>query len=632
MFFNQKKHISTFTALFLGSLLFNLAGQNNFIVRLEAAKENLSTNTDSIYIVLLNLYTEAKNREDTYHKAISSEAFAEAHFKNDEITVAMELYLEALTNYRSTDSILKVAETLLSIAECHKIRNEYDKALVLLLESLEIAENLNNISLLARSCQNIGILHSQMNDETRALHYYNRAHNYIQDKNEFTSLKATILENMGVIYSRNLQHDMAMNNYLKALRIFKQLNEIENQAIIYNNIGVVFDHKKMPDSTLHYYHKALDIFNKIHFKKGMCISMGNIGMILLNNGKPEQALEYLNKSVELAKEINLISALPSNYYDISYVYELRGDFLKALDYLHLAYNYKDTLYSAEKTKKITEIEKLYQSNKKEKEILKLEKIRDKERIFMGGLISALIVLSLFIVFITFHFRVRAKITIEKALIEEQTKRFKAVLEAQEDERKRIAGELHDGIGPLLSVTQLYISDLSDSVSIESPEEQELFARSLKILEEACNETRNISHNLMPGILIRSGLVSAMREIVNKVKIANQYHVNFDSKNINHRFEESIEIANYRIFQELLNNIIKHAYATEIAVTIECVQNKLILHVVDNGKGFNTENLKKSPGVGWKSIYSRLSLINGEMAISSSTQGTNVRITTPLPPL
>jgi two-component system NarL family sensor kinase len=159
--------------------------------------------------------------------------------------------------------------------------------------------------------------------------------------------------------------------------------------------------------------------------------------------------------------------------------------------------------------------------------------------------------------------------------------------------KRIAGELHDSVGPLLSLTQLYISDLSDSIDAKNEEDKVLLDKSQKILQEACDETRNISHNLMPGVLIRLGLVSAMRELINKVKGSNQFDISFESDKIESRFDEGIEITYYRVLQELLNNIIKHAGANNIKVSLHQQEDSLNLCVSDNGKGFNIQATRKS---------------------------------------
>lgn len=563
-----------------------------------------------------------------YHKGLFSEAHGCILEKEEKYKLALEKYLIALSHYQKTDSLRAISSIYNDIGVIYYWLSEYENSISAYHKSIAIAEKLKNQKLLSKAYQNTGMLYSRM-DRKLSLKYYHKALEIIRNNPSERSNKAGLLQNIGVEYSKSGKLLEAIQYYKQSLEIYQELNETVSLAITYNNLGVLYERMNKSDTTLLYYQKALDIFYDIDFKRGITTSLYNIGSIYRQKGQYSEALEYVNKSQEIARELGLKDQIQVNFYELSWIYELEKDYKTSLENMVLAYNWKDTLFTIEQAKQISEFEAIYESEKKEKEILELEKKRERGRTYITLLISSIILLIMLIVFLLVFHKLREKASVQKALSKEQNKHFKAVLEAQEEERKRIAGELHDSVGPLLSVTQLYISDLADVSGNKTSEEEELFSKSLKILEEACNETRNISHNLMPGVLIRSGLISAIRELINKVNKTARFKIYFDSNGLKNRFEENIEIANYRIFQELLNNIIRHANASEIMVNLDANKNQLHLNIKDNGKGFDVEKIKSTPGIGWKSIYSRLSLINGRAEITSDKSGTQVKISSPI---
>ncbi len=214
---------------------------------------------------------------------------------------------------------------------------------------------------------------------------------------------------------------------------------------------------------------------------------------------------------------------------------------------------------------------------------------------------------------TEHLREMA--TVEKA-------RFKEVIEAEEKERSRIARELHDGLGQMLSTARLHVAGLEDNVINEDKESLNI---SLKTIDNACLEVRNISHNLMPNALIRLGLIPAIRELVNAVNASKSIHIDFNSS-IEGSLGMSLDITIYRVVQEVINNMIKHAKASSIYMKIERNAADLTIVIFDNGIGFDTEELKNSSGIGWKNILSRISMLNGDIRLESQLQkGTKVYI-------
>lgn len=239
--------------------------------------------------------------------------------------------------------------------------------------------------------------------------------------------------------------------------------------------------------------------------------------------------------------------------------------------------------------------------------------------FILLLASTLVILSY--ISIRIYTRRQLRIQLREAELE-QNARLNAIVETEDKERKRIASELHDGLGQMLSTARLNVSGLQ---GISSDEDQVLVKKSLKIIDDACEEVRHISHNMMPGALIQMGLIPALEDLFDNINSSKLLQIHF-THNLEAPIGESKEITVYRIVQEILNNTIKHAKATNVHISILKNNNILELEIKDDGIGFSTGTIKESTGIGWKNIYSRVSMLNGNIQVDSAGgMGTRVNI-------
>ena len=222
--------------------------------------------------------------------------------------------------------------------------------------------------------------------------------------------------------------------------------------------------------------------------------------------------------------------------------------------------------------------------------------------------------------------------IEKKLLqqitEQQKKQLEAIMETEENERRRIATDLHDGIGQLLSGIKINLAVAQEKIhQTDLNNSIELLEKSQQDIIQITNELRNISYNLLPPSLEHFGLSAAINEEVKKLKLNPALTVEFSQFIEQTRFNHKIEITLFRIFQELLNNILKHANASEITIQLIQHEMELIFMMEDNGKGFDLQKgLEKIDSRGLKNLYSRLALIDGKIKIDSSKNaGTSITI-------
>lgn len=209
----------------------------------------------------------------------------------------------------------------------------------------------------------------------------------------------------------------------------------------------------------------------------------------------------------------------------------------------------------------------------------------------------------------------------------QTQLFRKVIEAVEGERKRIAIDLHDGLGQMLSTLKLNLSSIEEDIPAD---EQAHFAKSTQLLDEACAEVRHISHNMMPSTLIRMGLVSALKESAANISRSGKMKVFITVSDLNGSLTEAHEIALYRVCQEVLNNAIKYADAGEVHIELYAEHGNIKMSIADNGKGFDTKLMTHSSGIGWSNIYSRINMLGGRVDVQSILgAGTTVEVELPV---
>ncbi|MFK7908687.1 MAG: ATP-binding protein [Chitinophagales bacterium] len=212
----------------------------------------------------------------------------------------------------------------------------------------------------------------------------------------------------------------------------------------------------------------------------------------------------------------------------------------------------------------------------------------------------------------------------------EKKALHATLEGQEQERKRIAQEIHDGLGPLFSSLTMHIESLEEIIKEKTPD----FIFHCSILRELsktiAQDIRGISHALMPSAVEDFGVVTALENLCDTTNEVAKSEINFYSTNVNDRLDKNIELGLYRIGQELLNNALKYAKADSIMIQLIEHTGSIVLMVEDDGVGFDKQLIKeKKKGIGWRNINTRTKSLGGFFTIDSG-MGEGVLATVEIP--
>jgi len=430
--------------------------------------------------------------------------------------------------------------------------------------------------------------------------------------------------------------------YLEKVRpIVMQLSKPNLDVRFYYILGGIYRKKKEWNNALASYQKANEAAKKMKDDFQILNSEEGLSACYLHTGNltkaKELALHVLNESVRINIPLGKVQALQL----LNEVEEKSGNIFKAYQYQKQFIAISDSVKKEKLQRQMNETEVKYQSEKKQNEILQLQKdklsqslsLKQKSTLnyFLIGSLGALLIVA----FLGYrNFRNRQQLAKQQDELQQQRiselekdKQLVAVdsmLRGQEEERSRLAKDLHDGLGGLLSGVKFSLSNMKDNLVI-TPDNMAVFERSLDMLDTSIKELRRVAHNMMPELLTKFGLDEALKEYCNSINATNLVVVKYQSMGLDSRIEKSAEIIIYRIIQELLNNIMKHSAATEAMVQLIKEDGRFSIVAEDNGKGFNT-SLQNNKGAGLTSIQSRVDYLKGRLDIHSEAgKGTLVNI-------
>ncbi|HLF63168.1 MAG TPA: sensor histidine kinase [Saprospiraceae bacterium] len=317
-----------------------------------------------------------------------------------------------------------------------------------------------------------------------------------------------------------------------------------------------------------------------------------------------------------------------------------GDHQEALYWFRRKIASEDSIAQSANNALINELQIKYETARKEQTILTQELALERSmRQRRMTLISLLLVAGLAIsIFLAQSRRLHFQRTIAQQESELHRQRIQelqhqnkllsltAMIAGQEEERKRLANDIHDGLGGTLAMVKIQFERLGELLN--DPVAIAEYQRTRVVLEETGNEVRRIAHNMMPHTLMKMGLIPALEDLANNIQFVNGLRVSLKCIDITGQLSEEKEVVLYRITQELCNNVIKHAEASKLLIQLSQYNGTFSLVVEDNGKGFIRDD-NKQPGMGITSISSRVDYLNGNLDIASQPgKGTSVTIEFP----
>ena len=282
---------------------------------------------------------------------------------------ALSIQLKSLSIKENIGDKKGMADSYLNLGNIYYNQGNYEKALDNYLKNLAIKEEIGDKSGAARSYNNIGNIYYYQGNNQKALESY-RKYMKLSDENGDKEGIAASFDNIGLVFNQQGNYDKSLENLLKGLAIREQIGDKRGLAISFSSIGNTYQKKGNAEVAEEYYLKSLKIQEEIGDKQGLATSLFQIGSIFLEHNKFEESNYYINKALVIDKELGYKNGIETIYLLLSELYDKEGDYKQAYIYHKLYSDIKDTLLNEQSSKQIAEMNTKYDSEKKDKELIK----------------------------------------------------------------------------------------------------------------------------------------------------------------------------------------------------------------------------------------------------------------------
>jgi len=506
------------------------------------------------------------------------------------------------------------------------------------------------------------------NDElNKALHYYQKSYKINTTLKDSSAL---ILDHVkqGIIYHQKLNNvydslhstkaiklrDTAIYFYKKNINEFKNIQNNDSfLAYSYSNLSFIYADYDLFEKAQDHVTKAINIHKTLKDTLAGSVALNNQGLLYIYQKKYKLAIATHQKVLNTPLDSTNIKVLENRltaYGNLEYIYAKIHKYKKAHTYAKKYFRAYEHIQEKQKTAEVVAIEAKYNIDKikkeeainLQKEVLKTEletERRKKMQLWLG--ISVLISLCLLLTGFVFNRNNKHKqqklaldlaqkeVTLQKTLQkiqnQNQNKVLNATLDGREKERNYIALTLHDSVSALLSSVSLHLQ----VIKMKSTENISEIGKSQRIINEASDKVRDLSHGLISTLLLKFGLKLAIEDLCEKYS-NEQFNLTLNSDSKIPRFEKNFEIKIHRIVEECINNIMKHSKASEASVMLLLTNNTLHVTIKDNGVGFEASKISSSSGIGLSQIKARIENMEGIFDIDSKINyGTTIVMQVPV---
>lgn len=586
---------------------------------------------------------------------------------------ADKYYLQAMELGKKINDNESVFECYAGRSDLLAIQGQNDSALNLCLEMLDWSKKINDSLKIGRSLSLIGIRYMGLHEMENSMKYFELSRTILERRDKSGKFEALANYYLGLINCELHQYNKAIGYTLKAIEKYTQINDLAMLSAVtlthgYNYIGL-----KKYDSARHYLEMSLSLAKQTNNIDAQILDNLNIGYIYMLQRDFDRMKPYADTGLTLSDKYGIPDYKGRAFWGLAAYYLSKKQYQQSKIYadssfaiaiathddeqrlrllLHLSnlsfamqdtkqgYNYmsgyeglRDSMINDNLQRITTDYEKKYETQKQETQIqLQQAEIKQKRNLnyLLGGAVLSTLLIGLFGYRSYRQKQKLQQLKINELETEKQLTATEAVLKGEEQERTRLAKDLHDGLGGMLSGIKYSLSNVKENL-IMTPDNAQAFERSIDMLDSSIKEMRRVAHNMMPEVLVKYGLDTALKEFCGEIDRSGVIHTNYLSINM-----EAVEIPHitavtiYRIVQELVNNIIKHAAAKNILVQAHIsLQEKLLaITVEDDGKGFDIAALGQQGGIGWKNIQNRVEFLKAKLDVQSAPgKGTSVMIET-----
>ncbi|RAJ08182.1 signal transduction histidine kinase [Chitinophaga skermanii] len=582
--------------------------------------------------------------------------------KGPVLPMAMALYHRSLTfskddfalqqaNFLKVDSLLQHDQQPMAYLYRAKAWYEYGRIEqkndapkkfvdIILNKAIPLAQKAGDPTLVGKDYLAVAIVFKNTNEFEKARLYTQQAINAFKAPSVNEGELLIGYHTMAEIASLSNNNKDARPYLDSSLAILKKYPGSEYYLSYYNAEGMYYTLESRFKDALQSLSKGVALAQKLHLRYDELRLVMQQFYAYYNDGnfgKARETVEYLLGEEAIAKyAMNRVQLL----YGAAATYKAMNNYKAAFSYMEQYSALRDSMSQSKLTNDVHALEIKYQNAEKQKEIdaLTAKSIQDSlqaknARLLMITLISGIVVLLVIMGLLVIIYRNKRKLHAQKewqlkqqldTIAQQQQIQFsQAVLQGEEQERKRLARDLHDGLGGMLAGAKINLSTQIAGWPTDSQKTE--LEKITQQIDDSVQELRRIAHNMMPVSLLKFGLQTAIKDLSESL-INDDMHIDFQALNIADNLGEEVQIHIYRIVQELLTNAVRHAQATHIILQCSQDEDRFYITQEDNGIGFSEQQLAKAKGAGFNNIKNRVGLLRGSIDIQAAPgEGTTINI-------
>lgn len=548
---------------------------------------------------------------------------------------ALDLANEALRLYEDNGTQRDRAVALINVGSEWHYLSDFQLATDYYLKALKIVETIGDKRLQRTIHNNLASIFINLKDYAKGKAYAENSLALAKElQNDYAISSSTYNIATAELYLKD--YGNALKHYTEIIGIAEKTDDYIVLLDGWLGSADVYNAMNDPVNAERFYTKVINLSKeKEALEYEMFAYMGRADMFR-NNGQLYDAMANTRIGINLAHKLGTRFELKDLYLKASELDEKSGKYREALGYRKLYESLNDSLVGEKSQSNIRLLEAKFESEKKEATIANLESERQlnalaiRQKNLLNSLLLGTIAAVTLVSFLLYrNYGHKQKLQANR-IIELETERqlsaTEAVLKGEEQERARLAKDLHDGLGGMLSGIQYSFQTIKGNM-VMTQENHLAFERTLDMLNSSIKEMRRVAHNMMPESLLKFGLDVALKDFCNEITKSGSLRINYVSIGLKGtKINDTLAITTYRIVQELVHNTIKHAKAEMAIVQITKTDKHLTVTVEDDGQGFDTLILKRSKGIGWRNIEHRVEFLKGSLNVDSEyTKGTSVHI-------
>lgn len=611
-----------------------------------------------VWLMLSSVIAVAQRNDSAY---VDSGFARVGMMKNSDPAGAMKLNDSLMAVAKQLGSVRQIGQCWLSEGTIHDDKGEFDKALVCYDSAMAvfkkgglskgISNTYNNYGLIynklgkleeslknhmealkyrraakdspavAASLGNVGLVHYSLKNYETAVDYMQQCIAYKLAIKEGPLKMGRWYNNIANVYNDWGKKDEAIKYYLKAKALSEEVGDEMNLTFLYTNIGSYYLEEKSYAQALDYMLRANKLLAGRDDLYSLTINVSGIANTLNNMKRYGESIRYGKQVLELADSIKSFEYIYRAHEALAISNTGLGNKEDAIHHTLSALAFKDSMYNEQTAEATAAMETKYQTELKEEQIKLLEQENEIRQLtinagkasltitrYIVAVLALMIVVALAVFYIRMQrLRTKQQLQLAEERAQHQKEGITAVITAQEQERERIARELHDNICQQLSVVRMRLQQTEAGAT-----------QSAAMLDEITKEVRDLAYQMLPVTLQEYGLAPALNELVRHSFESTNIEAVFEDMTGNVNIPDNYILALYRVAQELVSNALKHSNATLINLQLLVIKNIVVLTVEDNGQGLKSDNAKH--GMGMVNIRTRVEQIGGEIVIENNPGG------------